>query len=41
MQGLSSSQIEQLQQATEDLLATTGFRVQHPELLRLATAAGA
>lgn len=41
MQGLSSSQIEQLQQATEDLLATTGFRVQHPELLRLAAAAGA
>ncbi|MCC7262150.1 MAG: trimethylamine methyltransferase family protein [Candidatus Latescibacteria bacterium] len=41
MPGLSANQIEHLQQATEDLLATTGFRVQHPELLRLAAAAGA
>ena len=41
MEGLSPTQIEQLQQATEQLLATTGFRVQHPELLRLAATAGA
>lgn len=41
MQGLSSSQTEQLQRAAADLLATTGFRVQHPGILRLAAAAGA
>ena len=38
---LSESQIEQIRQATEELLEKTGFHVGHDELLRRARRAGA
>lgn len=38
---LSDAEIEKIQQATEDLLATCGFEVQHEILLRKAREAGA
>lgn len=38
---LSEDQIETVKRATEDVLATTGFRVMHSGLRRLARAAGA
>lgn len=41
MRGLDEDQVEQFQQSTAALLENTGFRVQHPELLRLAARAGA
>jgi trimethylamine--corrinoid protein Co-methyltransferase len=41
VQTLSDNQIEQIQQATEDLLETVGFRVQHAELLEDCRKAGA
>ena len=38
---LSDRQIEQLREAAEDLLATTGFSVQHEGLLAMAKSVGA
>ena len=39
--GLSHSQLEQVRQATEEILEKTGFQVMHGPLLRLAEKAGA
>ena len=38
---LSPSQIEEVQRATEEVLATIGCRVTHPEALRRCRQAGA
>lgn len=41
MKKLSENQIEQIRQATEEILDRTGFEVQHPALLAIAKKAGA